>query len=338
MKIVFFGLKELGENYIKEVGAGLLSEHDVVFEPKVLDAGTADVAKDAEIVSVFVDSTVDSEVLGKLENVKHIATRSTGFDHIDREVCKERGITVSNVPSYGENTVAEFAFALIIEVSRGVHRAYKDVRETGVFQPDQYMGFDLSGKTLGVIGTGKIGRNSVKIGHGFGMKIRAFDVHPDDAFAKEYDIEYGTLDEVLSGSDIVTLHVPYMDATHHLMNKDTFSKMKKGSYLINTSRGPVVETQALVDALESGQLAGAGLDVLEEEVLMHDDAAILSRDAKAQESWKTILQNHKLIDMPNVIVTPHMAFNTLEARQRILKTTAENIEGHIGGSEQNIVK
>jgi D-lactate dehydrogenase len=268
-----------------------------------------------------------------------VATRTTGFDHIDLDALKAKNIPASNVPTYGMNTVAELAFALILTVSRKMYPAIKRVRDDGLFSFDGLRGFDVQGKTLGVIGTGHIGTYVIKIAHGFGMNIVAYDPFPNKKLASEYDFQYVSLDELLGQSDIVTLHVPYMPATHHMINKDTITKFKKGSILINTARGGLVETDALVYGLRHGILSGVGTDVLEEEGFLIDELKILAEGHPKEEQLKTVLADHELMHMENVIITPHIGAQTSEALRRILDTTAENIKLFIEGKLQNeIVK
>ena len=323
MKISFFETDKEDEGYLIEH----LSGEELSFNKSALNEAALPSLSDtdAEIVSVFVGSEVTGKVLDAFSSLKLIATRSTGYDHIDIEECRKRGIAVANVPTYGEYTVAEYAFALILTLSRRIYDAYNQVREAGNFSVKGLRGFDLYGKTLGVIGTGHIGRYVVRIAKGFGMNVLGFDVKPDEKFADEAGFEYREFDDVLAGSDIVTLHVPYLRSTHHLMNEGSIGKMKKGSYLINTSRGPVVDTEALVRALKSGHLAGAGLDVLEEEGITHDEFGYVLSEEEKEHDLRIVLANHILIDMPNVIVTPHNAFNTRGGWERILKTTVDNI-------------
>jgi D-lactate dehydrogenase len=248
-----------------------------------------------------------------------------------------RGILVANVPFYGENTVAEFAFALLLALSRRIIDADERVRETGTFSPKGLRGFDLAGKTIGVVGCGHIGMHAIKIANGFGMKVLGFDVHPDPEVARDNNFTYATLPELLAAADIITLHVPYNEHTHHLINSENIGTIKSGTYLINTSRGAVVETNALVAGLRSGVIAGAGLDVLEEEGELSDETAFLTQAHPREEELRIALQNHYLITHPRVIVTPHNAFNTTEALERILDTTVENIKHFTSGAPVNIV-
>ncbi|MBU1557994.1 hydroxyacid dehydrogenase [Patescibacteria group bacterium] len=293
--------------------------------------------EEAEVLSIFVDSDIDASVMDRFPNLKFIATRSTGFDHVDLEEAKKRGITVSNVPAYGENTVAEFTFALLLTLSRKIYNSYDRIREEGSFSQEGLKGFDLMNKTMGIVGVGNIGRHSIRMAKGFGMKVIAFDVHKDEDFAKEVGFEYVEFDELLQTSDIISLHVPLNPHTQHLINKKNISKIKKGAYLINTSRGEVVETEALVEALEKGILAGAGLDVLEEESFMGHEVDLLSEEHPNPDALKTVLQNQYLIDHPQVVITPHNAFNTVEAIERIFATTVDNLNSFESGQIVNVV-
>ncbi|HEX9609005.1 MAG TPA: NAD(P)-dependent oxidoreductase [Candidatus Paceibacterota bacterium] len=338
LKLSFFAGEEWEKAYVgkhKELSG---ADVEVTFFDHILDAAHIPEDTSADAISVFVDSKIDSAVIEKFPNLKLIATRSTGFDHIDLASAKARNIVVSTVPGYGANTVAEHAFGLLLALSKRIYDGYEQVRETGSFDPHALRGFDLLGKTLGVIGTGRIGRHSVQIGKGFGMKVIASDAFPDQAYAKEVGIEYKSLPEVLSESDIITIHVPYMKETHHLINRETLSHAKAGMILINTSRGAVVETAALLEALKSGQVAGAGLDVLEEEGAIKDELNFLISGDPQCENLKTVLSNHVLIDLPNVIVTPHSAFNTKEALERIMDTTIGNIVGFASGEPKNLAE
>ncbi|MFH0924917.1 MAG: hydroxyacid dehydrogenase [bacterium] len=341
MKIAFFGIKPDEKKYIQSKLQSLFPERSrgitIEFFGNPLDKNSIPKNTDFDAISVFVNSQVDKDIISKFKKLKLITTRSTGFDHIDLKTCKKKKITVVNVPSYGENTVAEFSFALILALSRKVYQSYDQIRETGSFNLEDFQGFDLKGKTLGVIGTGRIGRHSIKIAKGFGMRVLAYDKYPSKGFEIEAGFFYVSLNELLEKSDVVTLHVPYNKETHHLINKRSLSKIKKGSILINTSRGGVVETGALVRALQNKQLAGAGLDVLEEEGIIKDEAEFLFKGHPKEDDLRTLLANHVLIDMPNVIITPHNAFNTEEALNRILDTTAENITAFIEGKPINIV-
>lgn len=316
MKIMFFGLEKEKQNVFE----GSFGGAEVVFFEEKLDENSVSLAKDADIVSVFIDSTVDKNIIDALSNLKFITTRSTGFDHIDCEYAKQKGIQVSNVPVYGSETVAEFTFALLLTLSRKIREGSEALKENSNYStPPNAQGFDLDKKTIGVVGTGKIGKNVIRIARGFNMNVLAYDLYPDIKFSQENNFVYKTLEEVLSGSDIVTLHAPYTKENHHLINKNNISLLKKGAYLINTARGELIETEALEKALKDGSIAGAGLDVLEREKEFKKGDII------------------PMLEMPNVLMTPHVAFNTREAEARILQTTIENIKGFISNSPVNLV-
>jgi D-lactate dehydrogenase len=217
--------------------------------------------KEAEGIVVFIYSTVNKEVLDQLPNLKYIATMSTGFDHIDIEECKKRNIVVSTVPTYGENTVAEHAFALIFAISRRLIESVERVKD-GNFSPIGLTGFDLFGRTLGVIGVGNIGIHAIRIAKGIGMEVVAYKRTPDPKLATDLGFRFVSMDELYNLSDIITIHVPYSKETHHLLNDDAFSKMKDGVIIINTARGALIDTTSLVNAIQSKKVAAAGLDVL----------------------------------------------------------------------------
>ncbi|MDO8444381.1 MAG: hydroxyacid dehydrogenase [bacterium] len=324
MKIAFFEL----EDWEKKFFEAKLSAHELSFFDEPLTE-YFDQKCDAEIISVFIYSKIDAKVLDKLPKLKFIATRSTGYDHIDIAECKKRGIVVSNVPSYGENTVAEHTFALILALSRKIIESANQTK-VGNFDLTDLRGFDLKGKVIGVIGTGKIGSHVVRMAHGFEMRILAFDPLKNDELIDHYGLKYVELEELLSQSDIITLHLPLNDKTKHLISESNIGKIKKGAYLINTARGGLVETTALVKALEEGILAGAGIDVLEDEIDIKEEWQLLSKKF-SREQMAINLANNILLKNPKVIITPHNAFNSQEALQRIMDTTEENIEGYVAG-------
>lgn len=335
MKTAFFVNEEWEKEYFQKK-AHEVNISDIDFIKGTLSKDSIPQG-DYEGLVVFINSKVDKEVIDAFPNLKFVATRSTGFDHIDVKQCAEKGVTVMNVPTYGTATVAEHVFALLLTLSKNVYISYDQIRETGSFSLEGMRGFDLEGKTLGVVGTGNIGLHTIQIAKGFGMRVVAYDVYPKPKEAERLGFEYKTLDEVLGEGDIVTIHVPYNEYTHHLIGRENLYKMKKGAVLINTSRGGVVETEALVSALKDGHLAGAGLDVLEEEGAISDELGLLTEGHPEEHNLRTLLSNHVLIDMPNVIITPHNAFNTQEALQRILNTTLENIKSFYGGNPINTV-
>jgi len=336
MKIVLFEVPKKEQIVFKK----LFNNLEVSFFEDKLSEDNLDKALDAEVISVFINSEITKNIIDKLPNLKFISTRSTGFDHIDLEYAKTKGINVSNVPVYGSFTVAEFAFALLLSLSRKIYNAYHNLRENADFEIATLQGFDLRGKTIGIIGTGKIGKNVIKIAKGFGMNVLAYDLYPDLIFAKENVFEYKSLNELLAQSDVLTLHTPYSKENHHLINKENISMMKKGVYLINTARGELVDTDALIWGLKEGIIGGAGLDVLEGERELREEIEILTSPLKSErvKDYKTLLEDRLLIDMPNVIITPHIAFYSKEAEEEILKTTVVNINGFLNNNLTNIVK
>jgi len=334
-KILFFYNEEWEKDYFSQkIGKD--------FEIEFLQGRTQDYPNlrdnSVEILSVFVGSSIGAEVFDQFPNLKYVATRSTGFDHIDVTEAKKRGIVVSNVPTYGTVTVAEFVFALLLAVSRKIFPAYDQILEQNNFEKEGLKGFDLNGKILGVIGVGNIGKHVIKIANGFGMKVVAFDHHQDDKLAQVNNFKYVELDDLFQQADVITLHVPYNSSTHHLLNQESFEKMKKGVVIINTSRGGVIETGALVKALQSGKVSGAGLDVLEAEIYMGKELDLLRLEDSSEEDVETVLHNQYLIEHSNVIITPHNAFNTQEALERIFDATVENIRGFAKGDILNEVK
>ena len=334
MRIAFFETEACEDDFIRRE----LSAHDLLLSPDKLAALTLPLDNDFEAISVFVNSRLDKQVLDYFPRLKFIATRSTGYDHIDLPTCRARGIAVAYVPGYGDNTVAEFTFGLILNLTRKIYSSVDQIKETGSFSLAGLRGMDLVGKTLGVIGTGRIGKEVIRIGRGFDMRIIAHDPYPDEQFAALNSVEYLPLENLLRRADVVTLHCPYNPSTHHLINQQNINFIKKGAYLVNTARGAIVETQALVNALSNGTLAGVGLDVLEEEGETKDELNLLRDGHPQEEKLRIVLQNHLLMRMPNVLVTPHNAFNSQEALQRILDTSVANIRGYLAGQPVNLAK
>ena len=333
MKIGFFS----AEGWENEMVSKRLAGHEVTFVKDKITNDSLPEENDFEIISVFVDSEIDETAIKHFPNLKFITTRSTGFDHINGEAAKAAGVLISSVPGYGENTVAEFAFGLMLNLARKIYPAIDRIKETGSFSLEGLRGFELKGKTIGIVGTGRIGRQVGEIAKGFEMKILATDPYPNEEFKNKLNVEYVSLDDLLGRSDIITLHCPYSESTHHLINKENVKKIKKGALLVNTSRGGVVETEALVGALKDGTLSGAGLDVLEEEGEIKDELHFLASPHPQEEALKNVLYNHVLIEMSNVIITPHNAFNTSEALGEILETTLKNIEAFISGKPINLI-
>ena len=331
-KIAFFGLKKEDEEFYKKV----LSDNELSFTNEDLSLPNATKYSDFDIVSVFISSKLDAKVLTILKNLKFIATRSTGFDHIDLEFCRKKGIKVANIPSYGENTVAEHAMALLLTITRRIFESVERVKQSN-FSPQGLTGVDLKGKIVGVLGTGRIGRHFIKMALGFNTKVIAYDLKPNLEFAKTTGFEYVSFDYLLKKSDIISLHVPYRKETHHLINRVALKNVKKGVIIINTARGGLIETDALFDALQDRSVGGAGLDVLEEEAFLQEEIELLYKDNSGESDFKIALENHMMALLPNVVITPHNAFNSVEALQRIADATVENINGFIEKNSKNLV-
>jgi D-lactate dehydrogenase len=283
-----------------------------------LTAETASTAAGADAVCVFVNDKLDRACLEKLAalGVKLVALRCAGFNQVDLPAARELGIAVTRVPAYSPHAVAEHAVALLMTLNRKIHRAYNRVREHN-FALAGLVGFDLYGKTAGIVGTGKIGRCTAEIFRGFGMQVVAHDPFPQEAWAIEHKIRYAPLEEVLRVSDVLSLHLPLAAGTHHLLNRETLAQMKPGACLINTSRGKLVDSAALIEALKSGHLGGVALDVYEEEegIFFEDHSgAVLQDDTLAL-----------LLSLPNVLVTSHQAFLTREALSEIARVTVTNL-------------
>lgn len=327
--IAFFEIKDWEKEYLRS----RLKKYKLLFFSEPCSIKNVGKAKQAEIISIFIYSKMSNEMLKELPKLKMITTRSTGFDHIDLQACKMKNIVVSNVPAYGENTVAEHTFALILSLSRNIHKSYVRTLKND-FSIDGLTGFDIKGKTLGIIGGGSIGMHVAKIAKGFGMEVLVFDVRKQPFLAEVIGFRYVALEELLKSADIVTLHVPLIKETFHLINKKNVKLMKKGAIIINTSRGAVVDTKALLYGLQNGILGGAGLDVIEGEEIIKEEKALLH--AKKNQ-WTTKIRDLKIFERDNVVFTPHNAFNSKEALQRILDTTIENIESCCNAVSKNVV-
>jgi D-lactate dehydrogenase len=320
-------------------------------------SGLEEVGPDARVLSVFIRSAIDTPFLDAHPDLKLIATRSSGFDHIDLDACRTRGVAVSNVPSYGENTVAEHTFALILALSRRLLESTREPDARGRFSYEAIRGFDLKGKTLGVIGAGKIGLHTIRIARAFSMEVLAFDPIAQSFLSEILDFRYAPLDDVLEKAHIITLHMPLRPETHHLLNGETLARCRRGALIVNTARGGLIDTQALLEALDSGQIGGAGLDVLEDESVLRQPASkiisgqIIDKlkaitapselhdpDPNRIKELQSLIRNKTLLSRPNVVFTPHAAFNSVEAVERINTVTVENIRAFQRGEPINLVK
>ncbi|WP_394760785.1 hydroxyacid dehydrogenase [Phenylobacterium sp.] len=333
MKIVVFEVAD----WEQQACLGLQPPHIVECLEAPLTLATSGDHGDAEVIATFIGSDLSAGVLRRMPKLRLIATRSTGFDHIDLDYCRQAGVTVCNVPDYGDPTVAEHVFALLLALSRRIVEAAERTRR-GDFSQAGLRGFDLAGKTLGVVGAGRIGRRVAAIGRGFGMEVIAFDPRPDPDAALALGFRYAPLDDLLAIADVVSLHLPGGADSHNMIGAPQLARMKPGGVLINTSRGGVVDGEALVRALASGHLAGAGLDVVAEEGALREEAEIFRAEAAVSiERLRVLLADHALLGFSNVIITPHVAYDTREAVARIVETTVANIQAYARGAPQNVV-
>jgi len=335
MALVYF--YDANERDVKQLSALLQgSGHQLKFSAEKIDLANCD--PETEAVSVFTTSHVSQQVIEAMPKLKLIACRSTGFDNIDLKATKDHGVSVVNVPTYGEETVAEYVFALLLALQRKLPAVLR--AESQTVSSDELMGHDLEGLTIGVVGTGHIGQNVIKIANGFSMQVLAYDVKPKPELEGQHNFNYVDLDELLKRADIVSLHTPYLPSTHHLMNHDNLSKMKPGAILVNTARGEIVDTAALCELLVDGQLGGAAIDVIEGEALLHyrEETALLRSHTIPEALLRHSVEISTLEKMPNVIISPHNAFNTAEAIYRINQITAGNITDFWRGNVTNKVE
>lgn len=337
MKINFFEVEDWERLYLEKKMKDLGIDGEVNFTKEPLDDTSVELYKDTEIAVLFIYSKINRDVLDKLPNIKLIITRSTGYDHIDVAYAKQRGVTVCNVPGYGNNTVAEYTFALILALARKFKPMIERTTK-GIFSRSGLTGMDLMEKTIGVIGAGRIGKHVIRIAHGFGMKILVYDRSKEEYLIEKYGVEYVGLEDLLRMSDIVTIHVPYNKSTHHLINRFNIRLMKLDAMLINTSRGAVVEIEAIVQALKEGRLAGGvGLDTFEAEDIWIEEE-FLKRDDIPAIKFKKAMEAFYVLHDENVIVSPHNAYNTKDALYRILDITLENLKGYTEGVYKNVVE
>ena len=316
------------KDYLKEKMNGhSVKIYEEAFKIETLDHKT-------EILGLFVNNKADKKIFDKLPKLKMIATFSTGYDHIDLKEAKKRKIPVCNVPTYGENTVAQHAMSLVLALSRKLFQSVKIVKE-GVYDYHGLRGFDLKGKTIGIIGTGHIGIHMIDMLDGFEANVIAYDAFPNPELTKTHKFNYVSLNKLYSDSDVISLHVPLFPTTYHMINKSAVKKMKDGVYIINTARGGLADPEALVWGLETGKIAGIGTDVLEEETYFQNPQKVL--EIKDPAVLRRTLMENILIDHPNTIVTPHNAFNSTEALKRIYDTSIDNIKAFLSGKTQNNV-
>lgn len=317
MRVAVFSTKSYDRQFLEEANDAGGAPHRLLFLEPRLSAQTAPLAADADAVCAFVNDQLDRGTLQMLagQGTRLVALRSAGFNHVDLRAASELGLAVARVPAYSPHAVAEHTVALILSLNRKIHRAYARVRE-GNFALEGLLGFDLRGRTVGIVGTGKIGMAVARIMHGFGCRIVAHDPVPDPEL-QDLGGSYTGIAELFAMSDIITLHCPLTAATRHVIDAEAIARMKHGVMLINTSRGAVIDTQAVIGGLKSGAIGYLGLDVYEEE------AELFFEDMSDQMIQDDVFA--RLLTFPNVLVTGHQGFFTAEAMSAIAAATIENL-------------
>ena len=316
IKAAFFDTKPYDRKYFESAEG--VEKLRLQFHEFRLSMETAAVAQGANVVCVFVNDRLDRACIGALAaaGVRLIALRCAGFNNVDLAAAKEHGIPVVRVPAYSPHAVAEHTVALLLTLNRKIHRAYNRVRDLN-FSLGGLVGFDLHGKTVGIVGTGRIGRITAEIFSGFGTRVLAFDPFPTVEWAEKRSVKYTDFHDLLEHSDVGSLHLPLTPQSHYLMNEKSIGRMKPGAHLVNTSRGKLIDTSAVIDALKSGHLGGVALDVYEEE------EGIFFEDLSGQILHDDELA--RLLTFPNVLITAHQAFLTREALSEIARVTVENL-------------
>ncbi len=323
IKVAVFSSRKWVLDSFKELNAKY--KYDITYFEARLYNKTIPLTKGFDAVCVFVNDTLDEEIIQglKANGVKQIALRCAGFNNVDLEAAQKHGISVVRVPAYSPYAVAEHSLGLILTLNRKLHKAYIRVRD-GNFALDGLLGFDLHGKTIGVIGTGKIGEIFINLVKGFGCKILAYDKFPNEKLKNE-GLEYVELQDLYKSSDVVSLHCPLTFETFHMINEYAIASMKPGVMIINTSRGPLIDTDAVIDGLKKGKVGYLGLDVYEEE-----------EELFFEDHSETVIQDDKFVRLqtfPNVLITAHQAFFTKEAILNIADTTFKNMQSFFKGEE-----
>ena len=330
MKTIFFDVRESEKEFFRREIKG-----DVRFMPgHAKDYDSADIGQ-IEVISLFTTAAVTKSTLERFKNLRLIIARSVGFSHIDIEYCRARGILVANTPHYGDYTVAEFAFGLLLNLARKIYKSANDLKQGKL--GESYSGTELFSKTFGIYGAGAIGGISAKIARGFTDKILACDVVENPELTEKYGVKYVDGNELCAKSDILLLHAPLTKSTRNFLNAERIKLLKSTAFVVNTARGELIDTRALFEALSCKQIAGAALDVIECESLLFSEQYAGEPTENIDCIRKTLL-NHALLNLENVIVTPHIAYETDEATERILKITKECYEDFTNGKiPQHIV-
>ena len=335
MKMIIFDFRESEKDYFN---TNNLNDFDITFIKEPLNDKTMlkdELFEDTDIISVFTTSEVSKKVLEKFKNIRIISTRSTAYDHIDLDYCTKQNITVFNIEQYGKNSVAEYTTTLMLALIRNLLPAYFDIKNHCI-NHKKYEGRTLNSYTIGIIGCGAIGSSVAKIAKFFGMKvlINSYMKNPE----LKSSCEYVSFDELLEKSDIITIHIPYNDDNYHMISYKEFEKMKNGVYIINTSRGELLDTNALYDNLVKGKVKGAALDVLECEFIntYEGELSEIMKDTQ-QHCIEAALITQKLFKMNNVIITPHIAYNTQDSIEYILSETFNKIRDYYKGIKSDRV-
>lgn len=326
-KILFFDTKDYEEKFFTE---NIHQNNTLIFKNESLDENSILTKEElsCEVLSVFTGSRVNNNVLKKFENLKIILTRSVGYSHIDTDYCKENDIIIANTPHYGDYTVSEFSFGILLNLLRKISFA-EDMLKRGEMYP-QTFGTELFGKTIGIVGTGSIGEKSVKIANGFSMNILCHDLTQNQRLIDTYGVSFVDVDTLCKFSDIIMLHAPLTPKTYHLINQKRIDLMKDSAVIINTARGELIETEALFEALVQNEIAGAALDVLEFEETLSNKRPC---DKLNLKTLRTTLINTKLMNLDNTLITPHIAYDTKEAINRILEITLKNFIEFTNGKD-----
>ena len=332
MKMIIFDFRDSEKEFFEQ---NELPDFDITFIKEPLTEKTVlteEQWNDTDVISVFINSTISEEIINKFKNLRIISTRSTGYNHIDTRSCVHNNIAVFNVEQYGKSSVAQYTICLILAVVRNLFPAYFDIMQQPI-DHGQYEGRNLEHMTLGIIGAGAIGAAVAKLAYALGMRVIVYSYMKNPEISDF--VEYVSFDELLEQSDVISPHVPYAQENYHMIGEQEFARMKDGVYIVNTARGELIDIMALYENLQSGKVKGAALDVLECEYLAinTDDAEDIKKSS--QKCVTNALITQKMLDMKNVIITPHVAYNTHEAIMYLLEKTFNNIRDFIKGNHSN---
>lgn len=324
--IIFYDIKEYEKTFFNE---RLKNKYEIIYRENspVLETELIEKEEKAEIISVFTATCLSVEIIKRYKKLKLILTRSVGYSHIDINYCKKHGIIVANTPHYGDYTVAEYSFGLLLNLIRRICFGANELKN-GDMYPGTF-GMELYNKTAGIIGTGAIGSKSVKIAKGFSMKVLCYDIKANEELIKKYGVEYVTLENLCQKSDVILIQIPLTDKTYHLIDREKFTLMSKNTVIVNTARGEIIDTEALYEFLSEKKIRGAALDVLEFEDMISKKAPGANIDIR---KLRISLINNKLMNLKNVTVTPHIAYDTREATERICEMTVKNLIEYTDGN------